>query len=165
MVYCSPSGSKSPQLSRTLLGILADLNSAVVWPILILPRILVLQFSFIGSLRLFLWLTLLKSSSLITFKKFSLVSSRYFMNFMLFFSIQVFHTSFKWFFLICATARLLRSSSIFLVFSFNSTVFKIVLIFLLMSNFPNFFSYKGWYAIKPKQTLSSSNLNLLYSCL
>ena len=37
--HWSPSDSKSPQISRTLLSILADLNNAVTWMISILPLI------------------------------------------------------------------------------------------------------------------------------
>ncbi len=37
--HWSLSDSKSPQVSRTLLSILADLNNAVVWMVLIRPQI------------------------------------------------------------------------------------------------------------------------------
>ena len=37
--YWGLSNSKSPQVSRTLLSILADLNNAVFWMVSILPRI------------------------------------------------------------------------------------------------------------------------------
>ena len=37
--HCSLSDSNSPQVSRTLLSILADLNNAVVWMVSTLPVI------------------------------------------------------------------------------------------------------------------------------
>ena len=39
VLHWSPSDSKSPQVSRTLLGILADLNNAIVWMVSICPLI------------------------------------------------------------------------------------------------------------------------------
>ena len=48
--HWSLSNSKSPQVSRTLLGILADFNNAVVW--MVSTRLLIFKFSspFINSL-------------------------------------------------------------------------------------------------------------------
>ena len=47
----SLSDSKSPQISRTLLSILADLNNAVIWIVLILPQISNSAILFSKSLR------------------------------------------------------------------------------------------------------------------
>ena len=45
VLYMSQSDGKSPQISRTLLSILADLNNAVVWMVSTRPIIIIIIYS------------------------------------------------------------------------------------------------------------------------
>ena len=187
--HWSLSDSKSPQISRTLLSILAVLNNAVVMmvftrpptskssrlfnnPLVTVPKapitigiIVTFMFhSFFNSLARSRYLSFFSHSfSFILWSAGTAKSTILQILFFFFLLLRVFHTSFHWwfFFVVCVTECLLRSPV--LLVDFNSAEAWLVSIHPLISSSLSLFS-KFWWRVPRAPTMIGITVNFMFHC-